>query len=213
MGGLDPQSETFDIYPLPLTAANKTSRHLHPTEHHTHILPTIDQHRPASIEEDHFGVATGSKRMVTDRRQTTSATAAIMTRSVPWTYPQYQHLMKVDPQPRDPGSGYVVQSQALEPQPRDPGSGSVFMKAPSRPRPPKPVQPRDDGQSRMARGGPLPRDDGSNVCFSSKLGRLALKDVYPPRESGSRKRAARDPTPRDPGTTPFYICAKRRCCL
>ncbi|KAK5719986.1 hypothetical protein LTR15_007259 [Elasticomyces elasticus] len=70
-----------------------------------------------------------------------------MTKSVPWTYPQYQYLL-VDPQPRDPGNGNVV-----------------FMKSPNRPRPSKPVQPRDDGQSRyIVRGkrnepkDPTPRD-------------------------------------------------------
>ncbi|KAK3061469.1 hypothetical protein LTR53_019771, partial [Teratosphaeriaceae sp. CCFEE 6253] len=88
------------------------------------------------------------------------------------------------------------------------------MKSPSRPRPPKPIQPRDDGQSRhatvregspssgssrLAFSGPQPRDDGSNVCLSKPAPRPPKPVV--PRDSGSKRRRERDPkdpTPRDP---------------
>ncbi|KAK5681630.1 hypothetical protein LTS10_006163 [Elasticomyces elasticus] len=73
-----------------------------------------------------------------------------MTKAVPSTYPQYQYTL-------------------VDPQPRDPGNGKTFMKSPNRPRPSKPVQPRDDGQSRHIVGGKRQRGD------------------------------PKDPTPRDPG--------------
>ncbi|KAK0926225.1 hypothetical protein LTR29_017933 [Friedmanniomyces endolithicus] len=110
-----------------------------------------------------------------------------MTKTSPWTLPQYQHLMT-----------------RVDPNPRDPGNGSVFtMKSPDAPRPSKPVQPRDDGQSRHVVVGPHPRDDGSNQCFSSGSdpNPRPPKPVQP-RDPGPKRlqyRDPKDPTPRDPG--------------
>ncbi|RMY80156.1 hypothetical protein D0862_12854 [Hortaea werneckii] len=91
-----------------------------------------------------------------------------MTRSLPWTPAHYASL--------------------IDPQPRDPGNGSTF-KSPNRPRPPKPVQPRDDGCSRMP-----------NACFAASGG----NDGPQPRDPGNGRRCRRmrvvlDPQPRDPG--------------
>ncbi|KAI6897512.1 hypothetical protein KC318_g11217 [Hortaea werneckii] len=87
-----------------------------------------------------------------------------MTRSPPWTPAHYANL--------------------IDPQPREPGNGSTF-KSPNRPRPPKPVQPRDDGCSRMP-----------NACFASGGG----NDDPQPRDPGNgRHRMRKDPQPRDPG--------------
>lgn len=88
-----------------------------------------------------------------------------MTRSLPWTPVHYANL--------------------IDPQPREPGNGSTF-KSPNRPRPPKPVQPRDDGCSRMP-----------NACFASGGG----NDDPQPRDPGNGRhhRMRKDPQPRDPG--------------
>ncbi|KAI6814696.1 hypothetical protein KC340_g15995 [Hortaea werneckii] len=90
-----------------------------------------------------------------------------MTRSLPWTPAHYAGL--------------------IDPQPREPGNGSTF-KSPNRPRPPKPVQPRDDGCSRMP-----------NACFAATPA-SGGNDGPQPRDPGNgRHRMRKDPQPRDPG--------------
>ncbi|RMY10764.1 hypothetical protein D0868_03516 [Hortaea werneckii] len=70
----------------------------------------------------------------------------------------------------------------IDPQPREPGNGSTF-KSPNRPCPPKPVQPRDDGCSRIP-----------NACFTN-----GGNDDPQPRDLGNGRRMRKDPQPRDPG--------------
>ena len=120
---------------------------------------------------------------------------ANMTRQQPWTLPELSYLMRNDPQPRDPGNG----------------------KSPNRPRPSKPVQPRDDGESRRpvldgssfarkAPGGGKPKPRPVVQPRDGESGRLVF--VGPPQleDSGNAcfcapRRSGRkyDPQPRDPG--------------
>ncbi|RMY24020.1 hypothetical protein D0867_01660 [Hortaea werneckii] len=93
-----------------------------------------------------------------------TSTAETMTRSLPWTPVHYAGL--------------------IDPQPREPGNGSTF-KSPNRPRPPKPVQPRDDGCSRIP-----------NACFAAASGG---NEGPQPRDPGNGRRMRVDPQPRDPG--------------
>jgi len=125
----------------------------------------------------------------------TTTTSATMTVNVPWTPIEYRGL--IDPRPHRPSSG----------------------RSPKRPRPEKPIQPRDDGASRLAACGgndngpqprdpgngrtfaitPQPRDDGKHGCFSSKPERPPPKDVQP-RDGGKKRRTERrEVQPRDPG--------------
>ncbi|RMY90391.1 hypothetical protein D0864_06262 [Hortaea werneckii] len=94
-----------------------------------------------------------------------------MTRSLPWTPAHYAGL--------------------IDPQPREPGNGSTF-KSPNRPRPPKPVQPRDDGCSRIP-----------NACFAAAA--TGGNDGPQPRDPGNGRRMRVDPQPRDPGNGRYAL--------
>ncbi|KAI7119697.1 hypothetical protein KC343_g18188 [Hortaea werneckii] len=94
-----------------------------------------------------------------------------MTRSLPWTPAHYAGL--------------------IDPQPREPGNGSTF-KSPNRPRPPKPVQPRDDGCSRIP-----------NACFAAAAS--GGNDGPQPRDPGNGRRMRVDPQPRDPGNGRYAL--------
>lgn len=93
--------------------------------------------------------------------------AVNMTRATPWTPARYQGII-------------IIGGQT----------------SPSRPRPPKPIQPRDDGQSRKqtvcygGNDGPQPRDPGN--------GRRLQFDPQP-RDPGNGQRLYFEPQPRDPG--------------
>ncbi|RMY82094.1 hypothetical protein D0862_12132 [Hortaea werneckii] len=99
-----------------------------------------------------------------------------MTRSLPWTPAHYAGL--------------------IDPQPREPGNGSTF-KSPNRPRPPKPVQPRDDGCSRIP-----------NACFAAAA--TGGNDGPQPRDPGNGRRMRVDPQPRDPGNGRLPVNRDRR---
>ncbi|KAK4546190.1 hypothetical protein LTR36_002327 [Oleoguttula mirabilis] len=88
-----------------------------------------------------------------------------MCRTKPWTTVQYRGIINPD-----------VQT------------------SPSRPRPPKPVQPRDDGQSRRQTAccnDPQPRDPGN--------GRRLYLDPQPRDPGNGQQYSYFDPQPRDPG--------------
>ncbi|KAI6858589.1 hypothetical protein KC338_g7642 [Hortaea werneckii] len=100
-----------------------------------------------------------------------------MTRSLPWTPAHYAGL--------------------IDPQPREPGNGSTF-KSPNRPRPPKPVQPRDDGCSRIP-----------NACFAAAA--TGGNDGPQPRDPGNGRRMRVDPQPRDPGNGRYALVGIDGC--
>ncbi|RMX86964.1 hypothetical protein D0869_02703 [Hortaea werneckii] len=95
-----------------------------------------------------------------------------------------ERLLRMFPSlgPEPPAAGPRPGPNLIDPQPREPGNGSTF-KSPNRPCPPKPVQPRDDGCSRIP-----------NACFTN-----GGNDDPQPRDLGNGRRMRKDPQPRDPG--------------